>query len=414
MIKGPCAIELFYHPNLRNIGYGVAKLYELFKEHKMKKTIKLSLCLLLLFGMMMPNTLTAQEGSNPEKVQEKQKTGIKELTIRNSGFRSRATIVIRYRDEDKKIVEVIENGKKLPPSEFSHYEPVMRKILELPQIDRLLPEIDRTRRRAESPRISEESKIREMMALRRRLEGLDSDIARRYRDINELQLMNQLNNLSEKISESSELSQEEKIQQLKDILEKMQAMELAKMEENRKRRLAEIGTANAARRLIAEINKSEEMSQEEKIKEIQKLLRQTREPELLREEGRRRNLIEFEAANTIRKMLQEISEDEKLSDQERRKEFQRVLEEAQKMKLESMWRMIGIEKFKFELNQLLKKEGLLPKHKAEFILRSNECLIDGKKLPEEIHQKILQLSEECLGNKFDRNTKIVLQLNEDR
>ena len=64
-------------------------------------------------------------------------------------------------------------------------------------------------------------------ALVARLEGLESDVARRYRDINELQLMNQLNNLSEKISESSDLSQEEKIQQLKDVLEKIQAMELA-------------------------------------------------------------------------------------------------------------------------------------------------------------------------------------------
>lgn len=59
-----------------------------------------------------------------------------------------------------------------------------------------------------------ESKIREMMALRIRLEGLESDVARRYRDLNELQLMNTLNRLSEKISESSDLSHEEKIKEL--------------------------------------------------------------------------------------------------------------------------------------------------------------------------------------------------------
>ena len=136
--------------------------------------------------------------------------------------------VDRYRDEDKKIVEVIENGKKLPASEFSRYESIIREVLEIPQIDRLLPEIDRAKRREESPRISEESKIREMLALRRRMEGLESHVARRYRDLNELQLMNQLNRLTEKISESNELSQEEKIQQLKDVLEKIQAMEVMK------------------------------------------------------------------------------------------------------------------------------------------------------------------------------------------
>jgi len=79
-----------------------------------------------------------------------------------------------------------------------------------------------------------------------------------------------------------------------------------------------------------------------------------------------------------------------------------------------MGRTIGIEKFKFELHKLLKKEGLLPEGKAEFILRSKKCLIDGKKLPDEIHQKILQLSEEIIGKTFDRDTKIILQLNGDR
>jgi hypothetical protein len=384
------------------------------KEKTMKTMLKLCLCSVLICGLVISTDAASQEREASGMDQETQKTTIKELSIRNSGFRSRSTIVIRYRDEDKKIVEVIENGKKLPPSEFSRYESIIREVLEIPQIDRLLPEIDRAKRRAESPRISEESKIREMLTLRRRMEGLESDVARRYRDLNEFQLMNQLNRLTEKISESSDLSQEEKIQQLKDVLEKIHAMELAKNEGDRRRRLAEIGTAKAARRLIAEINKSEEMSQDEKIKELKLLLQRTREMEVLREEGRRRNLIEFEAANTMRKMLQEVAKNKDLSDQEREKEFQRVLKEAQKMKLENVRRMIGIEKFKFELHQLLKKEGLLPEGKAEFVLKSKECTIDGKKLPDEIHEKILQLSEESIGKTFDRDTKIVLQLNEDR
>ena len=79
-----------------------------------------------------------------------------------------------------------------------------------------------------------------------------------------------------------------------------------------------------------------------------------------------------------------------------------------------MRRMIGIEKFKFELHQLLKKEGLLPEGEAKFVLKSKECTIDGKKLPDEIHERILQLSEESIGKTFDRDTKIILQLNENR
>jgi hypothetical protein len=91
-----------------------------------------------------------------------------------------------------------------------------------------------------------------------------------------------------------------------------------------------------------------------------------------------------------------------------------VLRAAREMKLESIQQMIGIEKFKFDLHQLLKEEKLLPEGKAKFDLKLNECSIDGKKLPKEIHRKILQLCEESIGKKFGRDTKIILQLNENR
>jgi hypothetical protein len=379
----------------------------------MKKKIMMGLCAILILGLAISAAPAAQEKESSDVAQDKRPSTIKELTIRNSGFRSRSTIVIRYRDEDKKIVGVTENGKNLPASEFSRYESVMRKILELPQIDRLIPDIERAKRRAESARISEESKIREMLELRRRLEGLESDIARRYRDINELQLMNELNRMAEKISESSDLSQEEKIAQIKDVLAKIQAMESAKKEEDRRRRLTEISTITATRRLIAEINKSEKMSKEEKIKEIQELLMRTRKMDLEREKSRRGNLVELEAANTIREMMREIAENKNLSDQEKKEELERLMKESQKMQLETMRPMITIEKFKFDLNQLLKKERLYPEGKAEFILKKHECTIDGKKVTKEIHEKILKLCEETLDKKFDKDTKIVLRLNED-
>ena len=132
-----------------------------------------------------------------ERLKEEQKrrqeelSGVKELTIRNSGLRSRSTIVIRYRDADKTIVEVIENGKRLPESEFPRFQPIMLKVLELPEIDRLIPEIDRAYRLAESPEVSEERVYREMKALQSRLSRLDSEVARRYRETAEMQAMGQ-------------------------------------------------------------------------------------------------------------------------------------------------------------------------------------------------------------------------------
>jgi hypothetical protein len=381
----------------------------------MKNLFKLTLAALLIFGMAISTATpqAVQDKERSEPFQEEESNEIKELTIRNSGFLSKSDIVIRYRDADKKIIEVIENGKKLPPSEFPRYESLIREVLEIPQIDRLVPEIERAKRRAESARISEESKIREMLELRRRLETLDSDRARRYRDINELMLMEELNSMTERISESKELSQEEKIAQLREVLEKINAQKYTK-EEDRRRMLAELGATNAARRLIEEISKSTEISREEKIKELQELLQKMQVENTSREESRSRDLIEMEAANAMRKMLQEIARMRDVSDKEKAREFERILQEANKMRSERMTLMVGIEKFKFDLHQLLKDEGLLPEGKAEFILKMNECSIDGKKLPKEIHSRILSLSEQILGKKFDIDTQVILSLNENR
>jgi hypothetical protein len=384
------------------------------KEKDMKKVTKFGLCVLIAFGFAVSTLPAAQEKGKQEGSEERQSSEIKQLTIRNSGFRSKSTVVIRYRADDKKIVEVIENGKKLPAEEFPRYESLIREAMEIPQIDRLLPEIERAKRRAESPRISVESKIREMLALRIRLKGLESETARRYQAMNELLLMEELNHLTEKISESSDLSQEEKIQQLKELLAKIQAMEFERVNEGRRRRLAEIETANVAKRLIEEIEKSDELSKEEKIEEIKKLYQRIEEMNLEREKDRKRDLLEIEIANVLRKMLHETAQRRDLSDREKEKEMESLLREAQSLKLGGVQRMVGIEKFKFDLHRLLEKEGLLPEGRAEFMLTANECSIDGKKLPKDIHERIMKLYEDSLGMKFKRDTKIILQLNEDR
>ncbi len=379
----------------------------------MKKAIQFGLCGLLIIGFAISTLPAAQDKETQNPPKEEQSPEIRQLTIRNSGFRSRSTVIIRYREADKKIVEVIENGQSVPSSEFSRYESVMRKVLELPQIDKLLPEIDRASQRAESPNVSEEAKLREMLTLRRRLEGLDSDVARRYREMNELRLLETLNRLTEKTAESSDLSEEEKIARLKEVMEKMRALELAKEAEIRRSGLAEFGAAQAARRLIEEINRSSTLSKEEKIREIKETLQHMHGMELGGGE-RHRELIEFEAANVLRKMQQDIIKNKDLTDQEKARELDKILEEAGDMKLSTAKMRLDVEKFKFDLSQLLKKEGLLPEGKAEFVLKLNECTINGKKLPKEIHKKILALCEEGLSKKFTGDTKIVLDLNEDR
>lgn len=388
------------------------KIKNSIERNIMKRIIKLSLYVLLGCGLMASYAPASQE-IEVQKVDQEERLGeIKELTIRNSGFLSKSDIVIRYRDEDKKIIEVIENGKKLPSSEFSRYESLIREVLEIPQIDRLIPEIERAKRRAESARISEESKIREMIELRSRLEDLNSDRARRFRDLNELMLMEELNSMTERISESKELSQEEKIRQMWEAVEKIQALKVSKEAEERSRSLAEFGAVNAARRLIVEINKLSAISNERKIEELNKVLQNMREMEAGRQGHR--DLVEVQVAETIRKMMQEVLKQKELTDQERKKELEKLLGEARKMELKDAQLRLEIEKFTFDLHQLLEKEGLLPVGKAQFELRMNVCTIDGKRLPKEIHQKILKLCEESLNKKFDRDTKIILTLNEER
>lgn len=369
---------------------------------------------LLMFIGMTALPLAAQEKEAREAVTGERKAELKELTIKNSGFRSRSTVVIRYRDEDKSIVEVIENGKKLPPSAFPRYESVMQKVLELPEIDRLIPEIERAYRMAESRRVSEERVYQEMMNLRSRLDRMNSQVARHYREMTDLQALASMNRRAQEISESMELSQEEKIQELKELIER--SVELAAREEDmaRRTRLPQFAATEAARKLIEEIERANQMSQSEKLREIRELLQKTQDMRLAREDARRGGVVEFQAAETLSRMIREISEKEELSAREKSLRMQALLEEARKMNLASGNLMIGVEKFKYDLHRLLETEGLLPEGQAEFVLRKNSSTIDGEKLPREIHERLKRMCEESMGKTFEGDTKIVMRLNEKR
>ena len=380
----------------------------------MRKTMMLILGTLLLFTGMSAFPLTAQEQEAQEFVKQEQETAIKELTIKNSGFRSRSTVIIRYRDEDKAIVEVIENGKSLPSSEFPRYESVMQKVLELPEIDRLIPELDRAYRRAESPHVSEEQVFQELMSLRSRLEHMNSEVAQRYQEMTELQAMASMNRMAEHISKSEELSQKEKIQELKELIAKTADMAAEEKEMSQRTRFSQFAATEAARKLIEEIEFADQMSQEEKLSEIRELLQRTNEMNLHGEDKRRAGLVEFKAAETLSRMLREIAESEDLSEQEKEHRIQELIEESRQMNLASGNLMIGVEKFKYDLHLFLEKEGLLPEGKAEFVLRKNSSTIDGKKLPREIHETLKRMCVETIGKKFEGDTKIVMRLNENR
>lgn len=375
---------------------------------------------LLILGWLSMSPLSAvetgdQETSKQEKKlqHEKQQSAVKELTIRNSGFRSRSTVVIRYRDADKAIVEVIENGKSLPESEFPRYQAIMQKVLELPEIDRLIPEIDRANRLAESPDVSEERIYREMMGLQGRLSRLDSEVARRYRETAEMRAMASLSRRAEEISESQGLSNEEKINQLKELLERAAEMEIRGGERSRQMMFSRFAANEAARKLIEEIELSKQLSREEKLKEIQEVLERTRELEMVGEDERMGGMVEFRASETLARMLRDVAENKTLSDKAKEKEIQALIEESKKMNLERDL-MVKVEKFKFDLSRLLEAEGLMPDDEADFVLRKNSSTIDGERLPQAVHEKIMQMCEETIGKKFDADTKIVLQLNSKR
>jgi hypothetical protein len=135
---------------------------------------------------------------------------------------------------------------------------------------------------------------------------------------------------------------------------------------------------------------------------------------LAAEDERRAGLVEFQAAETLSRMLREIAEREDLSEQEKEHKMQDLIEKSRRMNLASGELMIGVEKFKYDLHRFLEMEGLLPKGKAEFVLRKNSSTIDGKKLPRKIHETLKKMCVETIGKTFKGDTKIVLQLNEKR
>ena len=391
----------------------------------MLKIAKYSICILIILAFMV-STLTAYGylaawnpyQDNQEKIEkeEKEASEIKELRIKNSGFRSHSSIVIRYRDKDKKIVAVFENGKELPASEFGRYESVVHEVLEIPRINKLLPEMDEMWRELESSEFPDAKKRELTRELMRDLQAMKSERALRYQEQAAAQFLDGYYRAIEKLSRSKDMAQPEKIKELRLAFQSL--LEAGKFRDQNKERsaaLAEYQAAEAARRLMSEINKSSEISQEEKFRELKEVFKQMQHMEQGRTQDRRRSEIAaIELYNAVKQRWEEIEQDQKLSDKEKRQQYEHLLQEFNDVKSDSLHRMMGIEKFKLDLNQLLEKEGRLPTGEAEFVLRKGECTINGKKLPKDLHEKIMQLCQESIGKNFTKDTKIILQLNKKR
>ena len=74
---------------------------------------------------------------------EDQDKDIEEITIRHSGFLKDDKLTIRFRSEDQEIVEVIENGRSLPPETFHRYESKLRQFLEFRTFERMTEDMSR-------------------------------------------------------------------------------------------------------------------------------------------------------------------------------------------------------------------------------------------------------------------------------
>jgi hypothetical protein len=160
----------------------------------------------------------------------------------------------------------------------------------------------------------------------------------------------------------------------------------------RYRETAEMRAMASLSRRAEEISEWQEFSNQEKIRRLKELLEEAAAMEIREEERPRAVMFSRFAANEAARKL---------------------IEESKKMNLERDL-MVRVGKFKFNLKRLLEAEGLMPKAEAEFGLGKNPTTIDGKKLPQAVHERIKQMCRETIGKKFDSDTKIVLQLNSER
>jgi len=129
----------------------------------------------------------AQE-SQVDSISKNTDSEIKELKIKSSGFFSDDILIIKYRNSDKEIVDVIDNGESLPPEKFKKYEPKLYEVLEHEKMREILPDIEELNEKVKSSDIPDSIKIKEFRVTLKKLDKLQSELAETHKGILKMQL----------------------------------------------------------------------------------------------------------------------------------------------------------------------------------------------------------------------------------
>ena len=343
----------------------------------------LHIALLLLFLCLNGHSLYAQV-STRALGQEKQKSDISELKILHSGFLSRDTLIIRYRTEDKEIVEVIDKGKKVPSSQFKNYESKMMNILEMRQLNELLPAIEKVDEKMESPHISNLEKLNELEYLLQHLNHMESDLANRYREVAEVYRTSILDDYIQEIVDSPEMSDSLKLAELKELLEKTMHSDYY-TQDFLSRRVK--GRDEFQRRPVIE--------------------RRDRDASRSR---RRMVLSDVHVFRLVDEILDAIVDAPHLSESEKVAEMERIIDRIGDIESDEIGRKIAIKQFEWDVRKLLGKKGLLSPEESEFRLTIKHTKINGKKVPEDVHDEVLAIYEKYFGEPYRKGLTIVLGL----
>jgi hypothetical protein len=287
--------------------------------------------------------------------QEAERDVIEELKIRRSGFRSKDVLIIKYRKRDKIIVEVIDNGKKVPDSEFPRYQSLIQEVFELRQINELLPKIDKTYKKVESARYETSLKLEELKGLLERLKLMNSHIARRYADITRLQMHATVREMVDELAKDKDISNTLKIKTFKEILE-----------------------------IVKEMDEDEATDR------------------------RRSELVYFELGRILSDALEDIMRAYPDTVLEDTPEYKELFTQIEKIRSDSIQRILFFKKFEHDIRRELDKHGYLDDKNGQFILTSKACTFKGKRMPQHLHQKFLDLYEKYSGKAYRKSMKIYL------
>ncbi|MCP4725541.1 MAG: hypothetical protein GY863_10915, partial [bacterium] len=186
----------------------------------MKKYLNSALVLFLICGFF-GNSFAFQR-EKPEKRQDK--SPLKTVKILHSGFMARDTLVIKYRESDKKIIEIKENGEIVPEERFGEFESKFFRALELDQIAELTPLVEDLKYDVLDVKLYEQNKIAKIKLLMDKVIVMESDISTELKDQLLQSITVYLDRLADKTQRSTELTTEEKIARINETLYELEEL----------------------------------------------------------------------------------------------------------------------------------------------------------------------------------------------